>query len=64
MNNIKPQLKLVGQDGNAFNILGLAKKAASEAGWDKERFDQFLEQAIRGDYSHLLQTCMEFFDVE
>jgi hypothetical protein len=59
----RPKLELVGQDGNAFNVLGLAKRAAQKAGWQKEQFDVFLQKAISGDYDHLLQTVMEHFDV-
>lgn len=60
----KPKLQLVGQDGNCFNLLGLAKKAAREADWPGEKWLAFFEEAISGDYDHLLQTCMEYFDVE
>lgn len=63
MKDERPKLELVGQDGNAFMVLGLAKRAASEAGWDKEKFDAFLQKAISGNYDHLLRTVMEHFDV-
>ena len=64
MKNERPKLELVGADGNAFNVLGLAKRAAQAAGWPKEDFDAFLQKAISGNYDHLLQTVMEHFDVE
>ena len=60
----KPKLKLVGEDGNAYNILGLAKKAGERAGWTKEQWKEFLEKAISGNYDYLLCTCMEHFDVQ
>lgn len=60
----RPKLKLVGQDGNAFNILGLAKRDAKKAGWSKEKLDQFMKEAVSGNYDHLLQTCVKYFDVE
>lgn len=63
MNNNKPKLKLIGEDGNAFNILGLARKAATKAGWLSEEIDEFFQEAKAGDYNHLLQTCMKYFDV-
>jgi len=59
----KPILKLTGQDGNAFSILGKARLVARKAGWDKERISEFMEKAMSGDYDHLLQTCMKYFDV-
>jgi len=33
----KPKLKLVGEDGNAFSILGQARQAAKKAEWPKEK---------------------------
>jgi hypothetical protein len=60
----KPVLELVGQNGNAFMVLGLANKAARKAGWTKAEIDEFMAEAMNGDYDHLLQTCMKYFDVE
>ena len=59
----KPELELVGQDGNVFLILGKAARAAKRAGWSQEKIDKFMEEAKSGDYDHVLQTCMEYFDV-
>lgn len=59
----KPTLELIGEDGNAFFILGKASKVAKKAGWDEEKLDEFKKEAMSGDYDHLLQTCMEYFDV-
>ena len=57
------QVNLVGQDGNAFMVMGLAQKAAKKAGLDKEQIDEYLEEAMSGDYNHLLQVTMKYFDV-
>jgi len=59
----KPILQLTGQDGNAFFILGKARQAARKAGWDQQQISKFMEDAMSGNYNHLLQTCMEYFDV-
>lgn len=59
----KPELKLVGTDGNAFFILGKSKRVAREAGWSEEKIDVFMKEAKSGNYDHLLQTCMKYFDV-
>jgi hypothetical protein len=61
--NKRPKLKLVGNDGNAFAILGNAQRVARKAGWDKETIDSFIKEATSGDYDHLLQTCFKYFDV-
>lgn len=58
----KPLLKLCGEDGNAFAILGRAQKTARKAGWTNERIDQMIDEATAGDYDHLLSVIMENFD--
>jgi hypothetical protein len=60
----KPPLTLVDQDGNAFNVLGLAQRAARKAGWSKEQIDEFMNEATAGDYDELLATCMKYFNVD
>jgi hypothetical protein len=63
MKEQKPKLKLVGEDGNAFFILGKAFQAAKKAGWTKEQIEEFKAKATSGDYNNLLAVCMEYFDV-
>ena len=60
-----PQVKveLTGHDGNAHTIIGRCKDAACKAGLSKGEIEEFQLQAFSGDYDHLLQTCMEWFDV-
>lgn len=60
----KPTVKLLGHDGNAFGILGICRKAAVRAGWDKERIDAVLAEMMSGDYDNLLATAMKYFEVE
>lgn len=59
----KPKLKLTGVNGNAFVILGLAKRTAKRAGWTSEKIEEYMSQAMSGNYDHLLQTTMKYFDV-
>ncbi len=54
-------LRLVGEDGNAFAILGRASKLLRDHGLDKDVVDQFLAEARSGDYDHLLDTCQRWF---
>ena len=63
MRKNRPRLRLTGKDGNAFNILGLAKKAAEKADWPEAKIKAFMHEASSGNYDHLLETCMEWFDV-
>ncbi len=57
-------VKLVGEDGNAFAILGRVRQALRDAGVPKEEEDKFIQEAKSGDYDQLLCTCMKWVDVE
>lgn len=59
----RPEVSLIGQDGNAFAILGRCKRAAKESGWSQEEITAFFDKATAGDYDHLLGVVMEYFDV-
>jgi len=53
------QLKLTGEDGNAFAILGAVSKALKRAG-KSELWDEFQTEATNGGYDHLISTCMKW----
>ena len=57
-------VELVGNDGNAFAVLGSVSKAMRRAGVDKSDIDAFMDEAMSGDYNHLLQTAMNWVNVE
>lgn len=57
-------VKLIGENGNAYNILGKVKKAMQRAGVDKETQDQYMKEATSGNYDHLLAVTMKYVDVE
>jgi len=59
----KINVKLLGTDGNAFAILGKVSAALKKAGKEKEA-KEFMKEATKGDYDHLLQTAMKFVNVE
>lgn len=63
MNDNKPTVKLVGIDGNAFALMGRVSKALREFGQD-DKVKDFQNEAMSGDYDHLLQTCMKYANVE
>lgn len=64
MNKEKPTLKIIGEDGNAFAIMGKAQRVARIAGWSKEKIDKYMAEAKSGDYNNLLRVTMDYFDVE
>lgn len=59
METEKPIIRLVGEDSNAFAILGRWREAARRAGWSKVDRDVVLNDARSGDYNHLLSVIME-----
>jgi hypothetical protein len=61
---VKPRLRLVGEDGNAFAILGRARRVALQAGWSDKEWRDFHREATSADYNHLLATVMEHFDCD
>lgn len=54
------KVKLVGEDGNAFAILGRVMKAMKVAGLPKEVITEYHTEATSGDYDHLLQTTIKW----
>lgn len=56
-------VQLVGNDGNAFAILGAVSKAMRRAGVSKADIDAFTKEATSGDYDDLLGTCMKYVNV-
>ena len=50
-------VELVGKDGNAFNILGICRRAMKRAHLPESEIEAFTQEATSGDYNHLLITC-------
>ena len=55
-------VKLVGEDGNAYAIMGRVSKAARKAGWTAEQVEILMTEMRSGDYNNLLATAMEYCD--
>ena len=60
----KPTVELTGQDGNAFMVMGLCRRAARKAGWTTEEWEKVQKEMMSGNYDNVLQTAMRYFDVE
>lgn len=56
-------VKLIGESGNAFAILGKVQKALIRAG-HTELAKQYLAEATSGDYDNLLGVTMKYVEVE
>jgi len=57
-------VKLSGEDGNAFAILGRVRMALRDAKVPKAEINDFFNEATEGNYDHLLQTVMAWVEVE
>jgi hypothetical protein len=57
-------VKLIGEDGNAYNILGRVKQAMRRAKVDPAVIAEYMAEATKGDYDHLLLTTMAYVEVE
>jgi len=64
MDRPRPTVKLIGEDGNAFMILGKTIRALRRAGYTQAEIDRYRNAATSGDYDHLLGVTMEWVDVE
>jgi hypothetical protein len=58
----KVTCRLVGEDGNAFAIIGRFIQAARRAGWTREQIQEVTQEATSGDYNHLLATITAHCD--
>jgi len=54
------RVRLVGEDGNAFSILGRTIRAMRMGGVSQEEINAFQSEATGGDYNHLLRTVMSW----
>lgn len=57
-----PGFQLLGQDGNAFALLGQFQRCARRAGWTPEEIATVRDEATAGDYDHLLSTLIPYED--
>ena len=56
-------IPLVGEDGNAFSILGRVSRVMRQNGLADE-WEVFHAEATESDYGHLLRTVMAWFSVD
>lgn len=56
-------IPLVGEDGNAFSILGRVSRIMRRNGIH-DKWNEFHAEATSGDYDNLLRTVMAWFAVD
>lgn len=60
----KPVCKLIGEDGNAFAIIGRVSKTLKRAGL-YDRAAEFIKRAFAADsYDEVLRLCMDYVEVK
>ena len=57
------QVDLVGEDGNAFAIIGKVRQALRRGGVDDEVVKAFTEEATSGNYDNVVRTAMRWVEV-
>jgi two-component SAPR family response regulator len=58
----KPQVQLVGQDGNVFNLLGICTRALKKAG-QYEEAQELRNRVLKcGSYDEALMTMLEYVE--
>ena len=60
----RPEVQLVGNDGNAWAIMGRVASALREAGCSKEHIDAYQSESMSGDYDNLLRVACKYAVVE
>jgi len=58
------KVNLVGEDGNAFAIMGRVRAAMRKAKIPKETIEKYLKEARSGDYDHLLAVTLDYVEEE
>jgi hypothetical protein len=56
------KVKITGEDGNAFAILGKVSKALKKGGY-YGLASSYREEAMSGDYNNLIRVTMKYVDV-
>lgn len=60
----KIKVRLTGEDGNAFQIIGRVSMALRAGRVPSEEIVNFQKQAMSGDYDNVLTTCMQWVQVD
>jgi len=64
---MKPIVQIIGEDGNVFGIIAKAQRAVDNFNLqnpdNKMNWDSIQKEMLSGDYDHVLQTVMKYFEV-
>jgi len=62
---MRPKCRLIGEDGNIFNLMGVVSRTLKEAG-EPEKANEMIRRITKGakNYDEALAILMEYVDVE
>ena len=60
----KPKCKLIGEDGNIFNLMGIASRTLKKAGLTEQAEEMIEKIRNSGSYHEALGIIMEYVEVE
>jgi len=62
---MKPKCRLIGENGNIFNLMGIVSRTLKEAG-EPEKADEMIQRITKEakSYDEALAMLMEYVDVE
>ncbi|WP_353892913.1 hypothetical protein PRVXH_002303 [Proteinivorax hydrogeniformans] len=61
---MKPKVKLIGENGNIFNLIGIASRALKGVGMKKEAEEMVEKVILSTSYDEALRVLMEYVEVE
>ena len=64
MEKKKPRVKLVGENGNVFNLMGICSRALKDVGMKEESKEMCNKIFNCGSYDESLAIMMDYCDVE
>ena len=60
----KPAVTLSNCNGNAISLLGAAKRTLRRFGYTRQQLADFQDEALSGDYTHVLATIGNHCDID
>lgn len=60
----KPKCKLIGEDGNIFNLMGIASKTLKRAGLEKEADEMIDRITSSQSYHEALVIIADYVEIE
>ena len=59
----RPEVKLIGEDGNAFFILAKVEAALRKARVPKDYIEKYRKEAMSGNYNNLLVVTSKYVEI-